>query len=66
MTPTKILNFSVSANLLCGGGMMACASSEGEDQASSKTASAKAAVKLGRAKAAAAAGNSPAMFCTSS
>ena len=33
--------------------MMACASSEGEDQASSKTASAKAVVKLGRAKAAA-------------
>ena len=45
--------------------MMACASSEGEDQASSKTASAKAAVKLGRAKAAAAAGSSPAMFCAS-
>ena len=33
--------------------MMACASSEGEDQASSKTASAEAAVKLGGAKVAA-------------
>ena len=65
--------------------MMACASSEGEDEASSKTASAEAAVKLGGAKVAAvmvhevgdaakavevkagaAAGSSPAMFCTSS